>query len=141
MLSACRDGGEIHYEQARRLQADLIAKGERPSSPAYDAVLAELEKVPTSSKRSDDALRLKSAIETVRGPVRRALAVFHKDESSLPPEVAAQSRACARLAELSGRDGGATEAAIKALDDCRKRVDALDEAAAHREEPQSPAPH
>ncbi len=132
---ACRDGGELHYEQARRLQAEIISKGERPSSPAYDAVLAELAKVPAGSKRFDDAVRMKAAIDTVRAPVRRPLAVAHRDDSTLPPEVAAQARACARLAEMIGFDGGATTAAIKALDDCRKRVDALDEAAAHRDEP------
>jgi len=134
-LSACRDGGELHYEQARRLQVELVSSGERPSSPKFDAVLAELKLVSPDSKRFAEAERLRLAIESLRAPVRRALAVAHADDAALPLEVAAQARACVRLAQLLGVDGGATAAAIKALDDCRKRVDALDEAAAHHDDP------
>lgn len=134
LLGACRDGGELHYEQARRLHVQLVSKAEHPTSPAFDAVLVELKQVPADSKRFADAQRLRLAIEAVRAPVRRPLAVAHRDDATLPPEVAAQAKACAALAQMVGRDGGATASAMRALDDCRARVDALDEAAAHREE-------
>ena len=35
------------------------------------------------------------------------------------------------MAELVGRDGGANPSGLKALDDCRKKVDELREAAEH----------
>ncbi len=135
MLTACRDGGELHYEQARRLHAQLVSKAEHPSSPAFDAVLAELAQVPSDSKRFAEAQRLRSAIEAVRAPVRRPLAVAHHDEASLPPMVAAQVRECAALAQMVGRDGGVNAAALAALDDCHSRIDQIDEAAAHLEQP------
>ncbi len=135
VIAACRDGGVLHYDEAQRLQLALIDKNEHPASPKFDAVLTELAKVPRDSKRFADAQRMRLAIEAVRTPVRRPLAVAHRDDSNLPPEVAAQARACVRLAQLVGRDGGATDSALRALDDCRKRVDALDEAAAHHDDP------
>ncbi len=133
-LTSCRDGGELHFDEAKRQHAQLVSRGTHPASPAFDPVLEELARVPVSSRRFADAQRLREAIEAVRQPVRRPLAVAHKDDSTLPLEVAAEARACQRLAERIGRDGGMTPSALEALDACQRRVDALDEAAAHRDD-------
>lgn len=134
-VASCREPGDVHFDEALRLHAQLIIKGEPPVSPKFDAVLAELAKVPKGTKHFTAADSLRLAIERVRAPVRRPLAVAHRDDSALPPEVAAQARACAQLAQTAGRDGGVNARALKALDACRRQVDALDEAAAHRSEP------
>lgn len=137
-FTACRDGGELHFDEAKRLHAQLVSTGTHPAALAFDPVLEELSKVPADSKRFGDAQRLREAIEAVRRPVRRPLAVAHKDDSMLPPEVAAQARACQRLAVTIGLDGGMTPSALEALDACRSRVDALDEEAAHRDDAKHP---
>lgn len=133
----CRDGGEVHYQDALRLQARAMEKHEPASSPSFDAVIAELDKVPADSKRAEAAQKLKAAIVAVRNPVRRPLAMAYseKDEATLPPAVVEQARACARLATIVGADGGATHAGLVALDECRKKVEALREAAEHADEP------
>jgi hypothetical protein len=45
-----------------------------------------------------------------------------------PESVRAQTRACAALAEGAARDGGASAQLLKALDDCRRRIEKLDAA-------------
>jgi hypothetical protein len=125
-LLACSDEGVLVYEKAKARHVALVEKGERPDSKAFDEVLASLDQVPASSKRAADAKKLKAAIEAGRVRVRTPLAKVHANDGDLPEDVRAQTRACAALAVLLGRDGGASPNVIKALDDCRRRVEKLD---------------
>lgn len=135
LLASCKDEGERAYQHAKAAHLALVEQGARPSAAAFDEVIAELDSVPTGSKRYADAQRLKGAIENARHHVRRPLATVHSNESDLPEGVRAQTRACAALAELLGRDGGATPAVVKALDDCRRRIDRVDRAYHEAHEP------
>ncbi|MCU0699513.1 MAG: hypothetical protein MUC96_23650 [Myxococcaceae bacterium] len=126
LVTGCPDEGARTYERAKARHAALVDKGERPDSKAFDEVLASLEQVPASSARAAEAKKLKAAIEAGRVRVRTPLAKVHANDADLPDDVRAQSRACAALAELLARDGGATPSVIKALDDCRRRVERLD---------------
>lgn len=135
LLLACTDPGERAYAHAKAAHLALVDKGERPSAKAFDEVLAELGSVPPTSKRYAEAQHLKAVIENARQHVRRPLAALHSNESDLPEDIRAQTRACAALAELLGRDGGATPAVVKALDDCKRRIDRLDKAYHDAHEP------
>jgi septal ring factor EnvC (AmiA/AmiB activator) len=126
LASSCRDEGAAVFERAKARHAALVEKGERPDSKAFDELLTTLDQVPATSARSGDAKKLKAAIEAGRVRVRTPLAKVHANDADLPDEVRAQTRACAALAELLARDGGATPSVLKALDDCRRRVDRLD---------------
>jgi hypothetical protein len=132
---SCRDEGARKYEQARARHIELVAKAERPESKAFDEVLGLLDEVPTSSAKAGEAKQLRLAIENARVKVRRPLAKLHADEGDLPEDIKAQTRACAGLAELLARDGGATANVVKALDDCRRRIERLDKAYHDAHEP------
>jgi hypothetical protein len=125
-LAGCRKDAPDAYAEAKARHLALVMKGERPDSKAFDEVLVLLDSVPASSPKSAEAKQLKAAIENVRVHPRRPLAKVHGDDSDLPEDIKAQTRACASLAELLARDGGATPSVVKALDDCRKRIEKLD---------------
>lgn len=125
-LAACRKDAPDPYAEAKARHLALVTKGERPDSKAFDDVLALLDTVPASSPNAAEAKQLKAAIENVRIHPRRPLAKVHGDDRDLPEDIKAQTRACASLAELLARDGGATLSVVKALDDCRKRIEKLD---------------
>jgi hypothetical protein len=135
LFASCKDEGERAFLHAKAAHLALVEKGARPSAPAFDEIIAELDSVPAGSQRYADAQRLKAAIENARIHVRRPLATVHSNESDLPADVRAQTRACAALAELLGRDGGATPAVVKALDDCRRRIERVDRAYHEAHEP------
>lgn len=126
LWAACSDDAAKAYRHAKASHLALVEKGERPQAKAFDEVLAELGSVPPGHHDYAEAQKLKAAIEHARDYVRRPLATVHSQETDLPEDVRAQTRACAALAELLGRDGGATPAVVKALDDCRKRIERLD---------------
>ncbi|MDP1920912.1 MAG: hypothetical protein Q8L14_32025 [Myxococcales bacterium] len=125
-LAACRKDAPDPYAEAKARHLALVTKGERPDSKAFDEVLVLLDAVPASSPKFVDAKQLKAAIENVRVHPRRPLAKVHADDGDLPEDIKAQTRACAGLAVLLARDGGATPAVVKALDDCRRRIEKLD---------------
>jgi hypothetical protein len=126
VASSCRDEGAAVFERAKARHAALVEKGERPDSKAFDELLTTLDQVPATSARAGDAKKLKAAIEAGRVRVRTPLAKVHANDADLPEDVRAQTRACAALAELLARDGGANASVVKALDDCRRRVERLD---------------
>lgn len=134
-VAGCSDEAAKHYRHAKAAHVSLVDKGERPSSKAFDEVLTELATVPPGHRDYADAQQLKAAIERAREYVRRPLASVHSNEADLPEDVRAQTRACAALAELLARDGGATPNVVKALDDCRKRIEKLDKAYHDAHEP------
>jgi len=125
-LAACRKDAPDPYAEAKARHLALVMKGERPESKAFDEVLVLLDSVPASSPKAAEAKQLKAAIENVRVHPRRPLAKVHGDDSDLPDDIKAQTRACASLAQLLARDGGATSSVVKALDDCRRRIEKLD---------------
>lgn len=135
LFAGCRDEGTRAYDEAKALHVALVSKGERPDSKAFDEVLSRLATVPRDSKRSAEARQLEAAIENARVHVRRPLAKVHTDDTDLPADIKAQTRACAALAELLARDGGATPNVVKALDDCRRRIEKLDKAYHDAHEP------
>lgn len=135
LLASCRDEGAKAYDEAKARHAALVSKAERPDSKAFDEVLETLAKVPPGSAKSAEAKQLAQAIQNARVHVRRPLAKVHADETDLPEDIKAQTRACAALAELLARDGGASPNVVKALDDCRKRIERLDKAYHDAHEP------
>lgn len=135
VLVSCRDEGTKLYDDAKAKHLALVSRAERPDSKAFDEVLETLAKVPAGSARSAQANQLAQAILNARVHVRRPLAKVHADESDLPEDIKAQTRACASLAELLARDGGATPNVVKALDDCRRRIERLDKAYHDAHEP------
>lgn len=134
--ASCRDEGDRPFRDAKAKHAALVASGTRPEAKEFDAVLALLDSVPASSAKATEARQLKAAIENARVRVRRPLAKVHADDGDLPDDIRAQTRACARLAELLARDGGVTPAVVKALDDCRRRIEKLDKQYHDAHEPQ-----
>lgn len=135
LFAGCRDEGRRLYDDAKARHLSLVERGERPDSKAFDDVLALLARVPKDSARSTEARALEAAITNARVRVRQPLARLHADDRDLPADLKAQTRACASLAELLARDGGATLAAVRALDDCRRRIEALDKAYHDAHEP------
>lgn len=135
VLGSCRDEGAKLFDDAKAKHVELVSKAERPDSKAFDEVLEALAKVPAGSAKSAEAKQLAQVIQNARVHVRRPLAKLHADESDLPEDIKAQTRACASLAELLARDGGATPNVVKALDDCRKRIERLDKAYHDAHEP------
>lgn len=135
VLASCRDEGAKLYDDAKAKHVALVSKAERPDSKAFDEVLDTLAKVPPGSAKADEARALAQVIQNARVHVRRPLAKLHADESDLPEDIKAQTRACAALAELLARDGGASPNVVKALDDCRKRIERLDKAYHDAHEP------
>ncbi len=135
VLVSCRDEGTKLYDDAKAKHLALVSKAERPDSKAFDEVLETLAKVPAGSAKSAEAKQLAQAILNARVHVRRPLAKVHADESDLPADIKAQTRACASLAELLARDGGATPNVVKALDGCRRRIERLDTAYHDAHEP------
>ncbi len=126
LVLACRDDGVRRYEDAKARHIALVQGGARPESKGFDEVIALLEQVPATSPRAGEAQRLKQAIVAARQRVRRPLAAVHSSDRDLPESVRAQTRACAALAEGAARDGGASAQLLKALDDCRRRIEKLD---------------
>jgi hypothetical protein len=124
-LTSCRDEAAEAFARAQLRYEALIVEGVRPADPRFDAVLAELRKVPPSSKRHAQAQVLLRGIEGARQRgVRTPLALA--SDGHRPPELEAQLAACGRLAALAGVDGGVDQRALKALEDCRRTAEKLE---------------
>ncbi len=112
---------------------DLVAEAARPGDARFDAVLAELRQVRPEARDFATAKRLIDAIEGARGQqVRTPLALGANGRR--PPDLEAQLAACARLAELAGRDGGVDRPALEALELCRKKSELMELEYAHGHE-------
>lgn len=135
-LGACRkENVPSQLEVAVGRHRALVMQGARPADKAFDEVLALLRSVPPDSRDAAEAKKLELAIEHARVTVRTPLAKVHASESDLPPDIAAQTRACAALAEQLARDAGAHPAMLRALDECRLRVERLEKAFHDAHEP------
>lgn len=126
VFGGCRKEQPSRYDAALAQHRALVLAQERPDSKKFDDVLAALKAIPADDASAADAKKLADIIERARVRVRRPLATVHAHETDLPESVAAQTRACAALAEQLARDGGATPSVVRALDDCRKRIEKLD---------------
>ncbi|MFT3714338.1 MAG: hypothetical protein QM817_42295 [Archangium sp.] len=128
-LCACRDREAEAFARAQMQHEALILASTRPDDPKYDAVLAELAQVTSSSKHFAEAQKLKQLIEGGRVKVRTPLALGANGRR--PPLLEAQLAACARLAELAGADGGMNTRALQALEECRQKSEKLELQYAH----------
>lgn len=131
-LSSCRDEGAEVWARAQAQHQALLAQGVAADDARYDAVLAELERVPRASKHHAQAEQLARGIRAARVTVRTPLALAPK--ASRPPELQAQLAACARLAQLVGGDGGVDQRALVALEDCRRKAEKLELKLSHHDE-------
>jgi hypothetical protein len=138
LLAACRDPVAEHFAHAKLEYDRLVMAAANPRARGFDAVLEELRSVPDGTKHAPEARKLEAAILGARGGVRIPLAKVPGPHDDAPPLLVAQRAACARLAELAGRDGGVDERALAALNDCRQKVERLDAEWAHQAEPQPP---
>ncbi|MFO0594735.1 MAG: hypothetical protein U0228_05510 [Myxococcaceae bacterium] len=132
LVTGCRDLEAEAFARAQMKHEALILASTRPEDPKYDEVLADLGKVTSSSKHYADAQKLKKAIEQARVRVRTPLA--YGTNGTRPAELEAQLKACARLAEIAGADGGIDRRALEALEDCRAKAERLELKYAHGDE-------
>lgn len=133
LLTSCRDEGAEAFARAELKYKLLIEQGARPQDPRFDAVLLDLEKVPSASKHFEKAQQLLHSVQAGRKQaVRTPLALGEK--GSRPPRLAAQLAACARLAELAGADGGVDHRTLVALETCRREAEELELQLSHPEE-------
>ncbi len=66
-LGACkRDAGPEQLARAEAKHAELVERGVSPRDPAWDAVIAELEKVPPDSKSFAEAQRRVTRLRELR---------------------------------------------------------------------------
>jgi hypothetical protein len=66
-LGACkRDAGPEQLARAEAKHAELVERGVPPKDPAWDAVIAELEKVPPDSKVHAEAQRRLTRLRELR---------------------------------------------------------------------------
>lgn len=137
-LCACKDEGKDTLAKVKTQYAALIAVGTPAQSRDFDALLKDLDSIPSSSGARAEADKLKAAIVAARGPrAGRPLAVPARPLPDLgAPEVQAQLEAtraeCERLAkELGTLDGDARKAKLELLDACRRRTDELIESLEH----------
>lgn len=138
LAAGCRkapDASATALAQAKQRHLELVTKGERPDSKAFDEVLTLLEQVPAEDARRAEAEKLSQAIRNARVRVRRPLATVHASERDLPDDIRLQTRACAALAEALARDGGTGPSMLRALDECRRRVERLEKAYHDAHEP------
>lgn len=136
LLAACRDEAAERFARARLTYENLLESGTRPSAKEFDPVIADLAAVPRSSRHYAEAQRLLTAINLGRTHVRTPLALAPKTSRS--PELDAQLRACARLAELIGVDGGVDRHGLEALEKCRRRAEELELRYAHGDDEHAP---
>lgn len=129
-LFGCRDRDAEALARAELQYRELIAASAMPTDARFDAVLTELQSISDASKHATRAKRLRDGIEAARrGRVRTPLALGANGRR--PPELEAQLRACARLAELAGVDGGINHDALVALEQCRKQAEKMELEFAH----------
>jgi hypothetical protein len=132
-LTSCRDEAAEAFARADLQYRELVAQAARPDDARFDAVLAELGKVPASSKHFAAAQKLGAAIAAGRGKkVRTPLAVAGNGHR--PAQLEAQLEACARLAEMAGADGGVDRHALEGLEACRLRAEKLELSLSHGDE-------
>lgn len=132
LCSACRDASAEAWARASLAHQNLLLASTRPEDAKYDAVLADLAKVESSSRYFADAQKLKTAIEGARVRVRTPLAIAPNGRR--PPELEAQLAACARLAQMIGEDGGVNRPGLEALEACRKSAEKMELQYAHGDE-------
>lgn len=125
LLTSCRDEGAEAYARAQLRHQALLGQALRPEDPRFDAVLAELRKVPPGSKHFGPAQKLIHGIEAGRTrQVRTPLALGPNGRR--PAFLEAQLAACAQLAVLAGADGGVDQRTLAALDACRLQSEKLE---------------
>ena len=134
-LCGCKPSGEEHYLHARARYQALVDQSVRPTDPLFDPVIQELAQVTPDAKDYATAQRMLKALRESRVPPPTApLAVSGLKEVTDSPDVIAQRQACEALAkQLGAADAGARPRLSAALDDCQKKVHALEEA--HEKQP------
>jgi hypothetical protein len=69
-VGACRrDEGPERLARAEAKYTELVERGVPPASPAWDAVIAELETVPRDSKAWPEAERRLATLRELRAPL------------------------------------------------------------------------
>ncbi len=126
LIAACVDGGTRTYDEARAEYVKLVQAGALPTDSRFDAMLEKLNRIDPSSRSAPAAQKLVHAILAGRERVKTPLAQVAPANTTLSPAVVEQLKACARLAEMAGRDGGVDPHMLQALDDCRAKAERLD---------------
>ncbi len=139
LLTACRDPAAEALARAQYQHQRLLAASARPEDPQFDAVLAELKKVPETSRHFAPAQALTQQIVRGRTRVRTPLALGANGQRDA--SLVAQLAACARLAQMAGADGGVDARALAALEQCRFQAEKMEIEVAHGEEPHDGGAH
>jgi hypothetical protein len=130
VASGCHRTLDDPFAHAKARYQQLLDEGARPTDPRFDSVVEELKQVPASSPNHGQAVKMIAAVERARAPRPPApLAVPNAAEPNENPAITAQRQACEALAkQLGNADGGARAKLEAAIDDCRKKVEQLEEA-------------
>lgn len=133
LCTSCRDEAAEAFARADLQYRALLDQAARPEDPRFDAVFADLKKVPASSRHFTAAQKLLRALEAGRKtPVRTPLALGPNGRRA--PALEAQLAACARLAVIAAADGGVDQRALAGLEACRKQAEQLELRFSHPEE-------
>jgi hypothetical protein len=126
LLTACKreDPGPKTLAQAKASYLSLVEKGARPTDPAFDPVISQLETVSADSAARTEAQDLLRSLKRSRGN-RPGLPLATPPKTN-EPDVAAKQAECERLVRALP-DAGDRAAAEKAVAVCRSQVHALEE--------------
>ncbi len=139
LVVACADKGREQYDQAYERYQALVTQGKKPSDPGFDEVLKALEAVPRSSAASGKARSLHESIQRSRqrmAPRPLATEPGPPTNPDRDEHVVAKEQECVKRAEaLGGSKPEEREAAVKALEACKRELAELKDALFKRGEP------
>ena len=127
-LAGCHHAPEDPYFDAQTRYRQLVDLGTRPDDPKFDPVMHELEQVPKSSPNYPKAQKLLGGIQAARAPKPPKPLAAPGGEPNETADVIAQREACEALAkQLGTADAGLKPKLEAAINDCHRRLEALQE--------------
>jgi len=133
LFSGC-DSGKKQFQEANAQYEALVDKGVPPTDPAWDAVVASLEKVPAGSRSRPEADKRLAAIRGLRGSLPPRPLATPGATGPGTSEADVKRAACEALAKKLGQatDAAAREPLRTALAQCHADLVKL-EAKSHPE--------
>lgn len=120
LVSGC-DSGKKQFQEANAQYEALVDQGVPPTDPAWDAVVASLEKVPAGSRSRPEADKRLAAIRGLRGSLPPRPLATPGATGPGTSEADVKRAACEALAKKLGQttEAAAREPLNKALEQCR----------------------
>ncbi|NTX11556.1 hypothetical protein HUA74_09160 [Myxococcus sp. CA051A] len=119
LFTGC-DSGKKQFQEANAQYEALVDRGVPPTDPAWDAVVASLEKVPAGSRSRPEADKRLSAIRGLRGSLPPRPLATPGATGPGTSEADVKRAACEALAKKLGQasDEATREPLHKALEQC-----------------------